>query len=136
MDGKLRKRKKLQARKMASIDESLKEIQKLSGFIAAAVGHAESGMAMGTIGGSSSFNIDVAVATNTEVVKAKLKAMQALKLGGNIEDMLITLDKQYHLIRPLTSNPAIFVYVALDRESANLAIARFKLAEIEKKINI
>lgn len=121
---------------MASIDESLKEVQKIVGFIAAAIGHADSGMAMGTVGGSSSFNIDVAVATNTEVVKAKLKAMHALKLGGNIEDILITLDKQYHLVRPLSSNPAIFIYLALDRESANLAIARFKLAEIEKKIEI
>lgn len=121
---------------MASIDDSLKEMQKITGFIAAAVGHADSGMAMGTAGGGSSFNIDVAVATNTEVVKAKLKAMQALKLGGSIEDMLITLDKQYHIIRPLAANPSVFIYLAIDRETANLAIARFKIAEIEKKIEI
>jgi hypothetical protein len=121
---------------MASIDDSLKEIQKISGFIAAAVGHADSGMAMGTLGGGSDFNIDVAVATNTEVVKAKLKAMQALKVKGSIEDILITLEDQYHLIRPLTANPAVFIYVAMSREGSNLAVTRFKLAEIEKKLEI
>lgn len=121
---------------MANIDESLKELQKITGFVAAAIGHAESGMAMGTLSNDSRFNIDIAVATNTEVVKAKLKAMQALQLGGAIEDILITLDKQYHIIRPLSGNPTVFFYLALDRDSSNLAIARFKLAEVEKKIQI
>jgi hypothetical protein len=121
---------------MASIESSLQEVQKLSGFIAAAVGHAESGMAMGTVGGGAHFNIDVAVATNTEVVKAKIKAMQALKLKGGVEDILITLDTQYHLIRPMAANPAIFLYVALDKSGSNLAMARFKLAEIEKRMEI
>jgi hypothetical protein len=121
---------------MASIEGSLQEIQKLSGFIAAAVGHAESGMAMGTIGGSDSFNIDIAVATNTEVVKAKNRAMQALKLKGGVEDILITLDTQYHLIRPLASNPSVFLYVALNKADSNLAMARFKLAEIEKMVDL
>jgi hypothetical protein len=119
---------------MATIEESLSELQKISGFIAAAIGHADSGMAMGTLTNDNRFNIDIAVATNTEVVKAKLKAMQALQLAGKIEDILITLDKQFHIIRPLAGNPTVFFYIALDRDSANLAIARFKLAEVEKKL--
>ncbi len=121
---------------MLSIDEALTELQKQAGFIAAAIGHADSGMALGTLVSDSKFNIDIAVATNTEVVKAKHKAMQALGLSGGIEDILITLDKQFHLIRPLAANPSVFFYLALSRDSANLAIARFKLAEIEKKLEI
>lgn len=117
-------------------DGALGKIKEIKGFIAAAVGHAESGMAMGTIGGGDSFNIDIAVATNSEVVKAKLKAAQALGIDGGIEDILITLQDQYHLIRPLRSNPVVFFYLALNRADANLAMARFALEQVESKYEL
>ncbi len=44
-------------------------------------------------------NLDLAAAGNTQVVRAKLQTMEALGLRKGIEDILITLTDQYHLIR-------------------------------------
>lgn len=120
---------------MASVDEALEELQGINGFIAGAVAHSDSGMALGTLT-SGEFNIDVAVATNTEVVQAKLQAIDALELDQKLEDILITLEGQYHLIRPLDQDPEVFIYLALDKEAANLAMARYKLEEMGQEIRL
>jgi hypothetical protein len=68
-------------------------------------------------------------------MQAKLRAMDAIDLGDDtIEDMLISLGTQYHLIRPLASNREIFVYTALERSRANLALARLELKKLEGSI--
>ena len=119
-----------------NVNEVLQALKDCDGFVAAAIGHAESGMAMGTLGWGSDFNPEVAVAANSDVIKAKIRAMNALKLKGGIDDILITLDTQYHLIRPMKSNPVVFIYLALDRKSANLAMARFQLEQAEDKLEL
>jgi hypothetical protein len=121
---------------MANINDTLAAIMKLDGTIAAALVDWSSGMTLGTIGSNSKFDIDIAAAGNTNVVRSKLDVMKDLKLKGAIEDILITLSEQYHLIRPLSSNPNLFIYVALSRAKSNLGLARHKLAEIEKDLSV
>ncbi|MEV4458329.1 hypothetical protein ACWEQG_34210 [Microbispora sp. NPDC004025] len=123
---------------MANMDVSLKEMLTIDGAVGAAVADYGSGMALGTLGGSKDLDLQVAAAANTEVVKAKLRAMDALKLNDGIEDILITLGTQYHIIRPLTGRggKGLFLYLALDRNRANLAMARHQLRAIEDKLEI
>lgn len=116
-----------------NIKESLAKLTSIDGFVGAALVDSESGMLLGHEGGGS-LNLEIAAASNTEVVRAKRKAMQNLGLKDAIEDILITLGKQYHLIRPLRSRPGVFYYVALDRSRANLAMARIAIADVEKEI--
>lgn len=118
-----------------NIKESLSKLNQIDGFVGAALVDAESGMLLGQEGGGS-MNLEVAAAGNTEVVKSKRKTMSNLGLKETIEDILITLGKQYHLIRPLRSRPTLFFYVALDRARANLAMARIALADVEKDLTI
>jgi predicted regulator of Ras-like GTPase activity (Roadblock/LC7/MglB family) len=107
----------------------------LDGFIAASLVDSTSGMMIeSTVKGS--FPIEVAAAANTQVVQAKLKAMKAVGLGNDrIEDILISLGGQYHLIRPLAMNDEIFIYLALDRNSGNLAMARLEMKKLDNTIN-
>ncbi len=119
-----------------NIKDSLAKLNQLDGFIGAALVDSDSGMLLGAEGGGSVINLEVAAAGNTEVVRAKRKAMTNLALKDGIEDILITLGKQYHLIRPLRARPAIFFYVAVDRSRANLAMARIALADVEKELTI
>ena len=123
---------------MTKIQESLEKIMEWEGAIGCALVDWTSGMALGHAGGNSQFNLEVAAAGNTQVVRAKMQVMKNLNLTGKIEDILITLEKQYHIIRPLQTvgNGKLFLYVALQRDLANLAMARYRLAEIENALEV
>ena len=83
------------------------------------------------MGAGSGVDMELAAAGNTEVVRAKMKTMKALGLNENIDDILITLGKQYHIIRPSAKLAGIFVYYVLDNKRANLALARRKVSDVE-----
>ncbi|RUR71237.1 hypothetical protein EJP67_29755 [Variovorax guangxiensis] len=117
---------------MASIKQTLTEILTIEGAICAAVVDSGSGMILGSEG--SGVDIEMAAAGNTEVVRSKLKTMRSLGLDDVIEDMLITLGKQYHIIRPSASKDGVFLYVVLDKQRANLALARRKTLDVEKQM--
>jgi hypothetical protein len=119
---------------MANLKESLTKLSEIDGFVGACVVDSNSGMMLGSEGGGSSVNLEVAAAGNTEVVRAKRKTMASLGLKDTIEDILISLVKQYHLIRPLSTKEGLFVYLVLDRSRSNLALARHTLSEIEKSL--
>ncbi len=121
----------------SNIDTILKEAMQIDGAIGVALVDYTSGMTLGQSGGGI-LNLEVAAAGNTEVVRAKLRTMEALALRESIEDILITLDTQYHLIRLITdrSGHGLFLYMALDKHRSNLALARRKLANLERAIQI
>lgn len=118
-----------------NIKDSLAKLNQIDGFVGAALVDSESGMLLGQEGGGM-INLEVAAAGNTEVVRAKRKTMSNLAMKDGIEDILITLGKQYHLIRPLRARVTLFFYVALDRQRANLAMARIALADVEKDLQV
>ncbi|WP_370882550.1 hypothetical protein [Kineosporia succinea] len=109
----------------------------IDGAVGVALVDYTSGMTLGQAGGGT-LNLEVAAAGNTEVVRSKLRTMEALGLREGIEDILITLDTQYHLIRLITDQSGIglFLYLALDKHRSNLALARRKLANLERTIEI
>ncbi|BEP41339.1 hypothetical protein [Variovorax sp. V15] len=115
---------------MASIKHTLEDILTIDGAMCAAVVDAGSGMILGSVG--SGADMEIAAAGNTEVVRAKLKTMRALGLSDVIEDMLITLGRQYHILRPSSVKEGLFLYVVLDKQRANLALARRKTQEVDK----
>ncbi|MET8473360.1 hypothetical protein ABZY90_21390 [Streptomyces sp. NPDC006422] len=124
---------------MANTDAALKDaLASIEGATAAALVDYTSGMALGTIGGSKSFDLEVAAAGNTDVVRAKLRTMEHLGIQDEIEDILITLGGQYHLIRLLKGRGGngLFLYLVLDKSRANLAMARHQLKKIEGELEV
>ena len=187
---------------MPNYKESISKLEGIDGFIGACLCDGESGMPMAIVGGNAALNLEVASATNAEVLRAKApsenngtfwpvrdghfcggkrysvvlnswtppkappenngtfqatreaifcgskrysvvhnsraapkrKAAKALNLKDDIEEILITLGKQYHLIRPLKAKPMVFFYLALDRAHSNLAMARMTLADVEREV--
>ncbi|GAA2135149.1 hypothetical protein GCM10009760_13340 [Kitasatospora kazusensis] len=124
---------------MTDVDNTLRAtMTSIEGAIGAALVDYNSGMALGTVDGPGGLDLSVAAAGNTDVVRAKMRTMEMLGLKDGIEDILITLTNQYHLIRPLTSRSGkgLFLYLALDKGRANLAMARHQLARIEADLEV
>lgn len=119
-----------------NVQSTLERLRTIDGYVGACIVDSESAMSLGSDGGGAMLNLDIAAAGNAEVVKAKRKAMRALGLKDEIEDILITLGRQYHLIRLSKTRPSLFIYVALDRARANLAMARMAVADAEKSLEI
>ena len=120
---------------MANVKESLPKLLEIDGCLGCCIVDSNSGMMLGAAGGGP-ISLEVAAAGNTEVVRSKRKTMKALNMNDQIEDMLITLGRQYHLLRPLSSNDALFIYLVLDKQKSNLAMARHQLSLIERDLTI
>lgn len=119
---------------MTAINQSMQDLLAIDGAMCAALVDSASGMILGQLG--SGVDLEVAAAGNTEVVRAKMKTMRALGLNDTVEDILITLGKQYHIIRPMAKHEGLFLYVVLDKSKANLAMARRKVLDVEKDIAV
>lgn len=122
---------------MSNVQETLNKVmENIQGAIGTALVDSDGGLTLGTSGGGDELNLDIAGAGCLEVVRAKLRTMESLGLDDRIEDILITLGKQYHLIRPLVSQPAMFLYLAISRQEGNLGMARHQLRALDANLEI
>ncbi len=125
---------------MQRLQDSLVSALNIDGALGIALGDWKTGMCLGFKSiNSPAFpeaNLELAVAGNTEVIRAKMRAAESLKLIDSIEEILIILETQYHLMRLLKTINGLFFYLALDREKGNLALARIKLSQIERELSL
>lgn len=124
---------------MTDIRQSLQAALEIDGTFGVALGDWNTGFSLGQASISNIFpesKLETAIALNAEVIKAKNRAREGLALSAEIEDILITLKDQYHLIRIAETTPGVFFYLAMDRAKANLGLARIKLRSIEKDLQI
>ncbi|MER5949498.1 hypothetical protein ABT127_25950 [Streptomyces sp. NPDC001904] len=124
---------------MTNVEVSLKTLlTEVEGALGAAVVDYTSGMALGTLGGGKELDLTVAAAGNTDVIRAKMRTMETLGLQAEIEDILITLGTQYHLIRPVSGRTGngLFIYLVIDKGRSNLAMARHHLRRVEEQLEV
>jgi predicted regulator of Ras-like GTPase activity (Roadblock/LC7/MglB family) len=110
-------------------------LKQLSGFIGAAVVDSETGLVLGRVAADAR-NLESAAAGAMDVLRSARRMVQALELDDDVEDVLVSLGAQYHLARTVAKSPAIFLYVSLDRRTANLALARITLKQVEEAITV
>lgn len=103
--------------------EAFDRIQsEVPGFIAIALVDLDTGMTLSTKSTRADFDLTMAGAFNAEMVKQKQKTMKALNLKSTLDDILLTLTDQLHIIKFVT--PQTFVYMAADKAQTNLAVIR------------
>ena len=115
------------------MENALNTLMDQAGALGCCVVDSSSGMMLASMGGGP-VDLELAAAGNTEVVRAKLRTMKSLNLQDHIEDILITLGKHFHLIRPLEKNPEMFIYLVIDKNKGNLALARRALTSADHDI--
>ena len=120
---------------VSNIREILDQAMEIDGAVGVALADYESGMCLGTAGGREGFDLEVAAAGNSEVIRSKHKVMSALGLTDEIQDILISLGREYHLMFP-RQGTSLFLYMSFDRKTANLALARHKLASLAAQLNV
>ncbi|MCK9875052.1 hypothetical protein MXD59_04515 [Frankia sp. Ag45/Mut15] len=119
------------------IETALKEAMQVDGAVGVSLVDAESGMMLGSAGGGREFDLETASAGNTEVVRSMRRALDVLGVRDGIEDILVSLDRQYHLVRLLErADSPLFLYLVLDRSRANLALARHSLRLIARALDL
>jgi len=122
------------------VHECLDSVLALDGALGVAVGDWKSGMCLGFKGTDTAAfregNLEMAIATTTEVIRAKMRVLEAVGVKEDIEEILIVLKTQYHLVRLVKSVSGLFFYLAIDREKGNLALARIKLDQVSEQLLI
>ncbi len=120
---------------MVSYHDTVSKALNIEGALGFAIVDAKSGMAM-AVGGDPGFDLTVAAAGNSAVVQAKLRTIDELGLHESIEDILITLGKQFHIIRVTEADPNVFLYLVLSQARGNLAMARYQLTKLETALRL
>ncbi|XUL85429.1 hypothetical protein ACQ86D_00925 [Streptomyces galilaeus] len=119
---------------MSTNTAALRQAMRIDGVRGVAVVDYISRMTLGALGDPDGLDLDQAACGDTDVVRAKLSAMELIGYAPTrLEDILITLDTEYHLIRPLLrrAHEGLFLYLVLDRSSAELEAVRKELRRIE-----
>lgn len=117
------------------VQVALNELNDVRGAIGAAIVDYQNGMTLGTIGGRD-IDMQLAGAGNTEVVRSKKKIIDDLGLDEEIEDILISLKSQYHLIKLCKTQQDVFIYMAIDRSEGNLGLARRSIDKIDERLEL
>ena len=120
--------------RVASVDISA--LNQINGFIGGWLVDSETGFVMVGEGGGDAFDHEAAISANVGVARANFKAIDTLKVKDRVDDILISLGKELHLIRPLENTPKVFLCVALDKGSANPGQARVQMKKVEQSVRL
>ena len=106
-------------------DEILTPVRQIQGFVLACLVDASTGMILGSQHDEDDMPLPVAAAGAADVVSVLSLMTGELAMNGAVEDVIVTLDSHYHLIRLLRRGPGrqFLLLVTLERPQANLAMA-------------
>jgi hypothetical protein len=108
----------------------------LDGLLGCAVVDATNGLILARESrNDEGLDLDVAAAASTQALKAHKAAARSMGLADPIEEVMTSAGARHHIIRQLSRYPDLFLFVLLDRHRTNLALARYKLMEVEREMN-
>lgn len=120
---------------MGTLNKALDQILDIDGAIGTAIVDYESGVTLGTKGGEF-LDMELAGASNTNFVLSSLSVLEESGIDQSPEDILVSLSGQYHLTRFSETGDPIFIYLILERDEANLVLARRQLSQIEADLEL
>lgn len=106
----------------------------IKGIIAAAIVDYESGMIMESGRNNTDLDLEIIMAGGSNVLRAQKKLLCMINDKDNIQDIIITLKNQWHIICPCSQRENMFIYIVVDRSEGNLSWCRNFLFQVEKII--
>lgn len=119
---------------LAVYTDALSHLRGLAGYLGSCAIHVSTRQLIAADRQTSAIDVEAAGLANIDVISAKQQVIERLGFDDTIDDMIITISSQYHLMRPLRGRRDIFFYLVVDRPLANLATARLVLRSAERSI--
>ncbi|MGV3621573.1 MAG: response regulator, partial [Archangium sp.] len=116
-----------------NVRDNLSRLERVDGFLGAALYDMDAGVCVSSVDKGAG-QMERAVEGHVELLQAKRRTISKLNLDDDLEDIVITLGRQYHLLRLCRRRPQLFFFLTLDRTKANLAMARYLLSDVERDI--
>lgn len=79
-------------------------------------------------------DIELSAAASAQVLRTHRQVVRSMGLSEQIDEIVTSAASRQHVIRTLQRHADLFLLALLDRHRSNLALVRFKLLEVEKKL--
>lgn len=113
-----------------SLARFLERLRHLDGYAASMLIDIDSGVMLGG-DGDGGIDLQIAAAGYGELIRLERAAVA--RLGGDrLEDVVLTMARQYHVLHALPGEPGLLLGVILDRTTASLGLARYALAAADR----
>lgn len=106
----------------------IERLHRLDGYCTAMLVDTQAGVVVGGDGPAAGLDPEIAAAGYSELYRLKCGLIDSLGAGDQIEDVVITLSRQYHVLHAVPGQPSLLLCVVLDRSRASLGLARYALA--------
>ncbi len=106
-------------------DVILEPVRNIQGFVLACLVDAATGMPLGAVQDQDDIRMPPAAAGAADVFNVLSMMTGEMATKGDLEDVIVTLNSHYHLIRLIKRGPGrqLLLFVTVDRSQANLAMA-------------
>ncbi|WKB53121.1 hypothetical protein [Eleftheria terrae] len=118
------------------IARALAQLLQVEGMLGCCVVDASSGLLLGSelANEAAGLNLELAAASQTEVMKAHRRAARDMGSGERIDEIIVTHARRHQVLRTVSAHPELFFLAVLDKQRTNLALARFKILDAEKSL--
>ncbi|MBA6441799.1 MULTISPECIES: hypothetical protein [Streptomyces] len=124
---------------MTDIQESLREMMECEGALAASLVDYLSRITLGAVQTAQGPDLEKVAYGDTDVLRAKLSTLELLGYSPEcLEDIVVTLDTEYHVIRPISqrASQGVFLFLVADRARADLESARATMRDVALRLDV
>ena len=113
------------------MEESLTALSENEGVIACAFAQVSQGKLIA--GKGKLEQIERSLTYALDIYESQGNILSALGSDPHTEDVMISFNRQYHLIRPIPSDRDVVVYLVLNKSRSNLARVRGALSNVARQ---
>jgi predicted regulator of Ras-like GTPase activity (Roadblock/LC7/MglB family) len=115
--------------------DALGDMLSIDGLLGCAVVDANTGLVLARESREDQpADLDLSAAASAQVLRAHRLAARNMGLSDQIDEVMVSAGPRQQVLRTVSRHPDLFLLALLDRQRANLALARYKLMEVEKSL--